>query len=68
MADSQRCSICGVSWPHDERFETCPKCGEETTWITNAPEDEIIPLDEAVSQKNHLDFEAYYERTRGVKP
>lgn len=58
--DSQssfRCSICGVNWPHDARFNPCPECGDETSGIKDPPS---LDMAEALRRKNHADFERFY--------
>jgi hypothetical protein len=54
VALGRRCDVGCASWPDDQKYRTCPICGESTSRFTNlAPLDE----DEAVS----LIFEHFYE-------
>jgi hypothetical protein len=59
MALGRRCDTGCESWPPDSEFVRCPQCGEPTTVYNNL---QPLDLDEAISIKRHLDFEAKYER------
>jgi hypothetical protein len=66
MAAGRRCDLGCESWPPDERFITCPVCGEPTENYTNL---KPLELDEALSILNHQKFERFYEghcRSRGI--
>jgi hypothetical protein len=58
MAYGRRCGIGCESWPDDDEYAVCPRCGEETERYRN-----LNPLDEdeARSIKLHLEFEEFYE-------
>lgn len=58
-----RCTICNLDFPPDERFALCPSCEQPTHPGSNL---NPMPMAEAMSLKNHAEFERYYERTRGV--
>lgn len=53
----RRCDIGCESWPDDDAYDLCPRCGGPTTRYTN-----LYPMDvfEAHSIAAHLDFEDYY--------
>ena len=53
----RRCQIGCESWPDDDAYDMCPRCGEPTTRYTN-----LRPLDvfEAHAIASRLDFEDYY--------
>jgi hypothetical protein len=55
VALGRRCDPGCESWPDDDRYKTCPLCGEETTRYRNL---RPITQDEA----NELEFEAFYEK------
>jgi predicted amidophosphoribosyltransferase len=52
---TRRCSACAANWPTDNRYTTCPTCGEKTDYMGTAS---------AMSRREalHLVFEAHYER------
>lgn len=56
MANSMRCSICGISFPYEKRFEVCTECGEKTAPIQAPP---TISLDEAVRLLRNAEFQKY---------
>lgn len=56
-APALRCSRCSIDWPNTkEFFSLCAKCGEKTSVINNG---DPLNSSEAVSLKNHLDFDRY---------
>ena len=51
------CDACGVDWPDDQEYQTCPKCQ-----VATAHFDHLSPLseEEAISLMKHIQFESYY--------
>jgi hypothetical protein len=37
---SRRCSVDGISYPNEFKFQTCPVCGEATSFVSNDTPDE----------------------------
>lgn len=37
---ARRCSLCGISYPTDQKFVKCPVHGEATSWFMNVEPDE----------------------------
>jgi len=60
----QRCSTCALDWPLGDDYRTCKQCGEKTDPVSNI---RAMPVADALSLANHLDFERYYEK-RGSRP
>ena len=58
MAFGRRCDPGCESWPDDEDYKRCPKCGLKTTRFSN-----LTPLDEdeAAELASKLRFEHFYE-------
>lgn len=59
MEPGRRCAFGCESWPDDDEYNVCPKCGSETSRYRN-----LNPLseEEARSIKLHIEFEEYYEQ------
>lgn len=56
---ARRCSICAISYPNEQTWETCAKCGEPTDIIGNAAPN--ITETEAISLLRAREFEEYLE-------
>jgi hypothetical protein len=54
----RRCEIGCETWPDNDAYEICPRCGEPTKRYVN-----LHPMDEAEAYITaaHLDFEDYYQ-------
>lgn len=50
---ARRCSRCGLLWPPDSLYATCPVCLETTSPFSNAT---AMPKDEAVKLSNEANF------------
>ncbi len=57
---SRRCTVCGISFPHDPKWAKCAQCGEPTDIIGNAPA--TIDTAEALKLLHHREFEEYLEK------
>lgn len=65
---ARRCSICGTDWPLDDAYEMCPS--PNCVGLKTDPVSNITPLPdaEALSMKNHFDFERFYEKWDESQP
>lgn len=84
MAYSRRCSICATYWPYMSAFNTCPVCDEDTFFMSDARQDDVLTKVEAdqlvaahgseiaareeVEVKMDLAFDAYFLRENGIAP
>jgi hypothetical protein len=55
-----RCSLCTISWPNESVYRRCPQCEGRTDQISDAAEDEVLPVEEAASLARHYEFERLY--------
>lgn len=55
----RRCAVGCESWPDDEQYNPCPRCGLPTKRYSN-----LLPLsdEEALSIANQIDFEDFLEQ------
>jgi len=58
MPFAYRCSRCGIEWPNQHAFRSCPSCGESCSLIANG---KPLPAAEVKSMVAHLSFERMYE-------
>lgn len=61
---ARRCTICGLSYPNDPKWEKCAQCGEPTSVIGNASPN--ITDEEATSILRAREFQEYLEE-QGIK-
>lgn len=61
---ARRCTICALSFPNDEKWKECARCGEGTDIIGNAAPN--ITDDEATKILRAREFEKYLEE-QGIR-
>lgn len=57
------CTICALDWPLEKTYQTCKRCGEKCSPISNV---DAMPAEEVHSLVSQLKFEAMYEK-RDIK-
>lgn len=57
---ARRCTICALSFPNDEKWKKCARCGEGTDIIGNAAPN--VTDEEATTILRNREFEEYLER------
>lgn len=60
QAFARRCTICALSFPNDDKWKECARCGEPTAPIGNAEPN--ITDEEATKVLRAREFEEYLEK------
>lgn len=58
MAYGRRCAMGCATWPDHDDYGSCAVCGEPTERLSEV---KPLALEDAISFKRGLDFEAFYE-------